>query len=195
MLNSIDPHESNNAGEDSHGSGHPPAFDDINLQLTHRKTCEDYNSPRLRYHPRKHLHHQPPLWISTDSTFFITINCAARSENILTVPSTAKCVLTSAQHYQDIGKWYIGLMLLMPDHLHALLCFPQAEILEEVISNWMKYIARTLAVVWQRDFFEHRIRDEVSLREKAEYIRQNPVRKGLIADPDKWPYAISNPLW
>lgn len=83
----------------------------------------------------------------------------------------------------------------MPDHLHALLCFPQAEILEEVISNWMKYIARTLAVVWQRDFFEHRIRDEVSLREKAEYIRQNPVRKGLIADPDKWPYAISNPLW
>ena len=39
---------------------------------------------------------------------------------------------------------------------------------------------RHAGVHWQRDFFDHRIRDNEDLREKREYILANPVRKGLV---------------
>lgn len=33
---------------------------------------------------------------------------------------------------------------------------------------------------WQRDFFDHRLRSIESAAEKAQYIRMNPVRAGLV---------------
>lgn len=57
------------------------------------------------------------------------------------------------------------------------------------ISNWKPYVARKLSIEWQRDFFDHRIRDANSLREKEDYIRMNPVRKGLCEKPAEWSYC------
>jgi len=45
-----------------------------------------------------------------------------------------------------------------------------------------------LAIGWQLDFFEHRLRREESLREKADYILANPVRAGLVARSEDWPF-------
>jgi hypothetical protein len=42
-------------------------------------------------------------------------------------------------------------------------------------------------------FFDHRVRSEESLEEKACYIRLNPVRAGLITCPDDWPYFWESP--
>jgi len=36
--------------------------------------------------------------------------------------------------------------------------------------------------------FDRLLRSDESLSAKWEYIRQNPVRAGLVADPDEWPY-------
>ena len=80
----------------------------------------------------------------------------------------------------------------MPDHFHALLVFPANEKPSEVLRNWKSFTARTLGVTWQRNFFEHRIRNPGELELKADYIRQNPVRKGLIADARKWPYSLEH---
>jgi len=42
--------------------------------------------------------------------------------------------------------------------------------------------------MWQEGFFDHILRNDESMRQKWEYIRQNPVRAGLITDPKDWPY-------
>jgi len=34
--------------------------------------------------------------------------------------------------------------------------------------------------VWQEESFDHVLRGEESFSEKVEYIRQNPVRRGLV---------------
>jgi len=49
-------------------------------------------------------------------------------------------------------------------------------------------MSRQLAVEWQQDFFEHRLRHDESAREKADYILANPVRAGLVARPEDWPH-------
>jgi REP-associated tyrosine transposase len=42
--------------------------------------------------------------------------------------------------------------------------------------------------VWQDESFDHVLRSEESLDAKIEYVRQNPVRRGLVARPEdyKW---------
>jgi putative transposase len=47
-----------------------------------------------------------------------------------------------------------------------------------------------MRVAWQRSFFDHRLRHDESESDKYEYIRQNPVRAGLVRDADEWPYQF-----
>jgi putative transposase len=42
--------------------------------------------------------------------------------------------------------------------------------------------------VWQEEFFDHVLRSDESYSEKWDYVRQNPVRVGLVADADDWPW-------
>ena len=54
---------------------------------------------------------------------------------------------------------------------------------------WRHYLAKEQGIRWQRDFFDHRIRRDESHEEKAAYIRNNPVRGGLVKAPEDWPYV------
>ena len=60
-----------------------------------------------------------------------------------------------------------------------------------VVQHFKSYLARTYGIDSQRGFFETRIRDDVHMSEKARYICGNPVRKGLCATADDWPYSFS----
>ena len=42
--------------------------------------------------------------------------------------------------------------------------------------------------VWQPGFLDHVLRHSESYAEKWDYVRRNPVRVGLVDDPDNWPY-------
>ncbi len=39
-------------------------------------------------------------------------------------------------------------------------------------------------------FFDHRLREGESLELKAAYLRENPVRAGLVARADGWPWVF-----
>ena len=80
------------------------------------------------------------------------------------------------------------LVCLMPDHLHALISFPYERPMKQIMSDWKRFLATKLKIEWQRDFFDHRLRKEESYREKADYIRANPVRADLVTASEDWPY-------
>jgi len=80
-------------------------------------------------------------------------------------------------------------MLLMPDHLHALISFPQDRVMKSVIAKWKEIVAKRAGVSWQRDFFDHRIRNHESSSGKSGYILMNPVRKRFVADASQWPFV------
>jgi putative transposase len=85
------------------------------------------------------------------------------------------------------------LALLMPDHVHLIASFPErAKDMQIVVSKWKEWTAKSAKIKWQRDFFEHRLRGNESFDEKAEYIRQNPVRAGLVNNSVEWPYVAEN---
>jgi putative transposase len=145
----------------------------------------------MRFTPRKSLSHATPSWVASGSLYFVTINAAARRSSVLTEPrSVAEGLLESAAHYHHNNQWFVRLMLLMPDHLHALLAVPTDTAIQTTIGNWKRYTARSLKLDWQRDFFDHRLRSDESWQLKANYIRENPVRKGLVASPADWPWLF-----
>jgi len=61
--------------------------------------------------------------------------------------------------------------------------------LSNLLRDFKRITAKIARIRWQRNFFNHRLRHDESKREKFEYIRQNPVRAGLIRAADEWPYV------
>jgi putative transposase len=43
--------------------------------------------------------------------------------------------------------------------------------------------------IWQRGFFDHLLRSEESYGQKWNYVRENPVRAGLVTRAEDWPYS------
>ena len=83
--------------------------------------------------------------------------------------------------------------MLMPDHAHFF-CTPSVDgkhSVERWVEYWKDVLAKRLGHGpgrWQRGAFHHRIRSAEQYVEKREYLRQNPVRAGLAAQPEDWPW-------
>jgi len=138
---------------------------------------------------RKRMRHHMPSWVKEDVIYFITINTLPRGTDQLAKADTAKAIKQSIQHYTDNHKWLPFLFVLMPDHLHTLVSLNTAQhTIAQIISPWKSYLKKTQNIDWQDGFFEHRIRDDNSLVAKADYLRQNPVRSGLVEKKEDWPY-------
>ena len=97
--------------------------------------------------------------------------------------------LNSPQHGASVGRY-----VLMSDHLHLFVSLDEIS-----LSNWVKSLKNTLSKTlrsvghegphWQKGFFDHLLRSGESYSQKWEYVRENPVRAGLVAIPEDWPYA------
>ena len=141
---------------------------------------------------RKRLPHVIPSWVEEGSAYFITICTGRRGHNQLCRPDVAAGILAAWAFYQNRGDVWIYLLVLMPDHLHAIMSFNRDQGMQKAIREFKKFTARALGISWQRDFFDHRLRDDKCRVEKAHYIRMNPVRAGLCKTPGDWPYVWDN---
>jgi len=81
----------------------------------------------------------------------------------------------------------------MPDHLHLFVRGDQ----NFVLGNWVKGLKRAILKTlpsqsqtsfWQPGFFDHLLRSDESYAQKWEYVRQNPVRAGLVRSGEDWRY-------
>ena len=138
--------------------------------------------------PRKRLNHETPFWVPENFDYFITANAEVRGQNHFCKADIGAEILNSVRYYNETELWFCSLVLLMPDHIHMIICFPRDASIARVMGNWKAGLTRKLGITWQRNFFDHRLRNEEEGRNKSEYILQNPVREGFVEDWQKWPY-------
>jgi REP-associated tyrosine transposase len=140
------------------------------------------------------LHHAVPHWVGPGTLFHIRIALDREHEQRrLTDPILAQTLLDSAKLYETKQRWHITLLVLMPDHLHALLSFARDESMSDIIGDWKRFHAHKHGVTWQEGYFDHRLRaDERSeqLAAKMTYIRNNPVAAGLCGKAEDWRWII-----
>lgn len=138
---------------------------------------------------RSKLPHVPPDRVESSALFFVTICCLPRGKNQLCHDPTADMIFESTEFRQQRLDWQVNLLVLMPDHLHMLVAFLRDLDFRKVVTDWKSLLARKTGLTWQRDFFDHRIRNHENREQKAEYIRQNPVRAGLASRAEEWKFV------
>ena len=106
------------------------------------------------------------------------------------------------------SKMVVHAAVIMPEHVHMLITALQdqrgatyslPELLQPLKSasaHLLNQFSGRSGPVWQDESFDHVLRNEESLKQKIEYIRQNPVRRGLVDRPEdyKWLWIGSDPV-
>jgi len=141
---------------------------------------------------RQHPAHPPPVERGNDPIIVYLTACTPGRKRVLAAAETVELLVSS---WQSATSWLVGRYVVMPDHVH-LFCAP-AESPFRALDQWVRYW-KTLASrrwprmeeqpIWQLDFWDTQLRDVAHYDEKWEYTRQNPVRAGLAATPEAWPY-------
>jgi len=101
----------------------------------------------------------------------------------------------------------VDAIVIMPDHLHAIWSLPQGE--ADYAMRW-RNIKRAFTAsippaqrpgvfasrqhkgeqaIWQRRYWEHRIRDEKDFARHVDYIHYNPIKHGYVIRSVDWPYS------
>ena len=103
----------------------------------------------------------------------------------------ADSLFETVAYRNEHGIWFARLVLLMPDHVHFVVSFPDnGRRMQTTVSKWKEWTAKKSAIAWRRDFFEHRLRRDESARQKADCILFNPVRAGLVSKPEDCPFVF-----
>ncbi len=136
--------------------------------------------------------------------YFFTVNLAHRRGNDLLV-RYVEALRESVATIRRRHPFAIDAMVVLPDHLHSLWVLPRGD--ADFSTRWRLIKARcTRALqpsatanpsrmrrgerdIWQRRFWEHVIRDARDWRNHMDYIHDNPVKHGLVANAVDWPYS------
>ena len=121
---------------------------------------------------------------STPRAYFITI-CVKHGKAIFSNKKLAERSIGYLKENKEKHNYKIYAYCLMPDHLHLLLnpsCsdIPVSKFLQTFKSQtgfWYKNEHGT--PLWQRGFYDHIVRRNEDLIKIAQYILDNPIRKGL----------------
>jgi REP element-mobilizing transposase RayT len=108
-------------------------------------------------------------------------------------------VLKHCLHDQG-NKLHVHGIVVMPDHVHMIFTplkddkgnpFSLAEIMSGIKEASAHSINKALSRrghVWQDESFDHVLRSDESTHSKVLYICENPVRQGLVATEDEYPW-------
>lgn len=100
-------------------------------------------------------------------------------------PAIADIVAQALRHFRG-SRYYLYAWCIMPNHVHAVLEPIHPYTLASVLHSWKSFTANQTHQVlgsqgtfWQREYYDHLIRDERALWRAIEYIIQNPLKANL----------------
>jgi len=130
-----------------------------------------------------------------DEIFFVTI-CASERTTPFVNNRLAACVAETIDWLRENRGVSVYAWCLMPDHLHLLVRLgPQGKDLGSIVRSLKRFTTRESwrlgyeGKLWQDRFYDHILRESEDALDIAEYIRQNPVRKGLVLAPEEYRWS------
>ena len=94
--------------------------------------------------------------------------------------------------------------MVLPDHLHTVWTLPKDDadfstrwrLIKSRFSRgmpkgrtWSSHEKRMERGIWQRRFWEHHIRNDADYWAHVRYCWTNPVKHGLVKQPQDWRYS------
>lgn len=98
--------------------------------------------------------------------------------------------------YVFAKKFKVHDFVVMPNHFHLLITIDRGTSIEkamQLIKGNFSYRAKKelgfQLEIWQKGFSEVRVPDRESFLRHRLYIESNPVKAGLTASPEQYPYG------
>jgi len=142
-----------------------------------------------------------PHWEMDGCTYFITYRCATGTE---LSPAARNIVMDNWKFWH--GKRYLlHAIVVMNDHVHILITPIRKEngtrfSLQEIIHTNKSFTAHKInksmhrsGQLWQDERFDRIIRDAGEFEEKLIYMRNNPLKSGLVDGAQDYPWWHRNP--
>jgi Transposase and inactivated derivatives len=142
------------------------------------------------------------VWVP-GGTYFFTVTLVDRHSDVLVreiVLLRQAITQCKRRHPFRIDAWVV-----LPDHMHCLWTLPPSE--ADFAKRWKvikSYFSRRLPEgdprsfsqrrrgqrsLWQYRYWEHLIRDQDDYERHFDYIHINPVKHGLVAAVQDWPFS------
>ncbi|MGH9746954.1 MAG: REP-associated tyrosine transposase [Candidatus Acidiferrales bacterium] len=132
------------------------------------------------------------------SSYFVTTKCW-QGRSVFQVSENAEILLRTIVNHRDRKAYLLHEFVIMPNHLHLILTPSASTSLEKAVqlikggSSYAVHEERGQKMeIWQEGFHDWTIRGSDDWLSKAEYIRMNPVRAGLVARVEEWPYSSAS---
>ena len=137
---------------------------------------------------RKNLSHDVHQTPGQPVIVFITV-CTRGRERWLASDENHE-LITDA--WNSARAWLVGRYVILPDHIHLFVAPGEIDLpLENWVVYWKTLFTRAHKVpehCWQPEFWDTRLRSGESYEDKWEYVRNNPVRHGLVGAAGDWPF-------
>jgi len=136
-------------------------------------------------------------------TWFFTVTLANRKSDLLT--KEIHCLREAVRAVRHDWPFHIDAWVVLPDHIHAVWTLPEGDrdfstrwrLIKSCFSRGLPRMERVAASrlrkrergIWQRRFWEHRIRDENDYRRHVDYVHINPLKHGYVEQVIDWPFS------
>jgi REP element-mobilizing transposase RayT len=121
-------------------------------------------------------------------TFHVRLGISGRENAPMADPGLANALIAAARRHHELGRWWCELILVMPDHIHAILSVGALTGLSGSMNPWKRETSLALGFSWREEHIEDRIWRRSDADERFWYVRHNPVARGLCDADEDWPF-------
>jgi REP element-mobilizing transposase RayT len=154
----------------------------------------------MLFDSRKHPSRQPTVSVGNLSVIVLITVCTHQRRRILAQNEIHHLIIEA---WKQSPEWTVGRYVILPDHVHLFAAENefQGYPLSQWVQKWKAQVSRRWPSakqepIWQRSFWDRQLRNGDSYDVKWLYVRNNPVRHGLVSNPDDWPFqGTLNDLW
>ncbi len=131
---------------------------------------------------------------------FITFSCVQRRP-LLGTPQACNCFVRILHEVRVRHLFRLIGYVVMPEHVHLLVSEPNKGDPSKVLQVLKQRVSRELLAgrlegdhsmerhFWMRRFYDFNVWSGEKITEKLEYMHLNPVKRGLVAHPQDWPWS------
>jgi menaquinone-specific isochorismate synthase len=101
--------------------------------------------------------------------------------------------MAAALRFRDRKHYRLIAWCIMPNHVHVVVRLLPGALLAAILKSWKQFSSKAANEVigqrgrfWQREYYDHLIRNEQEFSRAIQYVLENPAKAALKNWPSVW---------
>ncbi|MGI8957808.1 MAG: class I tRNA ligase family protein, partial [Chthoniobacterales bacterium] len=157
------------------------------LPATKLSELEEERKNWLKFHPQPWSDEEKRDYYERFSNKLESWLDAGEGACVLTQPEAAQIVANALQHFAG-ERYELGSWVVMPNHVHVLVTPKGAHALGDILHSWKSFTSNRINTLldrsgplWQRESYDHIVRNQGALGGITDYILSNPEKANITA--------------